>query len=308
MSEIEIVASDLLFPEGPIAMLDGSVLLVEMFGPRITRISPDGSHQVVAEVKGGPNGAAIGPDGVLFLCNNGGSYTQTEVEGLCFPGPVDLDTYIGGRIQCVDISSGEVTDLYTACDGRPLHSPNDIVFDGHGGFYFTDHGLTVGTEARFGAIYYARADGSAITNLVPIAYTANGIALSPDDSTLYWAETQTGRVMQRRIAEPGVLEPIGPLDTESCLYSFPEFRLLDPLAVDGDGNVCMSTALGVGGITVISPDGDRIAFVETGDPATTNICFGGADLRTAYITLSGTGRLASMEWPRPGAALHHLNI
>ncbi|MFN5605046.1 MAG: SMP-30/gluconolactonase/LRE family protein, partial [Actinomycetes bacterium] len=73
--EIIEVAAGLKFPEGPIAMADGSVVLVEMFGPRITRVRPDGSKETVAEIVGGPNGAAIGPDGALYLCNNGGSFT-----------------------------------------------------------------------------------------------------------------------------------------------------------------------------------------------------------------------------------------
>jgi sugar lactone lactonase YvrE len=67
MSDFTEITSGLRFPEGPIAMPDGSVILVEMFGPRITRVLPDGSKQTVAEIVGGPNGAAIGPDGALYL-------------------------------------------------------------------------------------------------------------------------------------------------------------------------------------------------------------------------------------------------
>ncbi|MFM7879342.1 MAG: SMP-30/gluconolactonase/LRE family protein, partial [Acidimicrobiaceae bacterium] len=59
-----------------------------------------------------------------------------------------------------------------------------------------------------------------------------------------------------------------------------------------------------GGITVISPSGEIIEHIATGDPMTTNICFGGKDLRTAYITLSGLGKLVSMTWPRPGLKLN----
>ena len=82
--------------------------------------------------------------------------------------------------------------------------------------------------------------------------------------------------------------------------------MLDSLAVDGEGNVCVATLVN-GGVTVISPAGDLVDFVETGDLLTTNICFGGDDLTTAYITLSTTGRLVKMTWPRPGAKLHYLN-
>jgi gluconolactonase len=80
----------------------------------------------------------------------------------------------------------------------------------------------------------------------------------------------------------------------------------DSLAVDADGNVCVATILN-GGITTISPDGSCITHTPTGDIATTNICFGGENLETAYITLSGSGRLVSMQWPVPGLALNFLN-
>jgi gluconolactonase len=83
------------------------------------------------------------------------------------------------------------------------------------------------------------------------------------------------------------------------LVGLPGFQLFDSLGVDGDGWVCIAT-LANGGITSVSPDGANVEFLETGDPLTTNICFGGVDLRTAYITCSGTGRLLATEWPRPG--------
>ena len=91
MVEFEEITSGLRFPEGPIAMPDGSVILVEMFGPRITRVLSDGSKQTVAEIVGGPNGAAIGPDGALYLCNNGGCFTPVDLGGLLLPGPPRYD-------------------------------------------------------------------------------------------------------------------------------------------------------------------------------------------------------------------------
>ena len=90
----------------------------------------------------------------------------------------------------------------------------------------------------------------------------------------------------------------------TLLAGLPGFQLFDSLAVDGAGNVCVATLVN-GGITVISPDGTSIEHVPTPDPLTTNICFGGPGLRTAYITLSGTGRLVAMEWPRPGLKLNY---
>jgi gluconolactonase len=289
-------------------MPDGSIVLVEMFGPRITRVLPDGTKETVAEIVGGPNGAALGPGGLLYVCNNGGRFTRVEMDGLVLPGPFPKDTYIGGRIQTVDLATGTVTDLYTACDGRPLLAPNDLVFDAHGGFYFTDHGITDDEERvhRTSGIYYAAADGSSITEVVFPANDPNGIGLSPDGTVLYWAETMTGRIFRRRVEAPGRLTPPVPLDPWSCLHGFPGLQLLDSLAVDSAGNVCVATLVN-GGVSVVSPEGELVDFVATGDVLTTNICFGGDDLTTAYITLSTTGRLVRTAWPRPGAPLAHLN-
>ncbi|TEX45446.1 MAG: gluconolaconase [Acidimicrobiales bacterium mtb01] len=300
------VTAGLKFPEGPIAMNDGSVVLVEMFGPRITRVWPDGRKETVAEIAGGPNGAAIGPDGALYLCNNGGCFTEIDFGGLCFPGPFDAKKYIGGRIQRVDLSNGRVTDLYTSCDGRALRAPNDLVFDGLGGFYFTDHGIR-DNEARTSdltSLYYAKADGSSIKEIAFPVEGPNGIGLSPDGKTLYYAETHTGRVFKRAIVSPGELAPTAPGDTSSLLCGLPGLQLLDSLGVDGAGNVCVATLVN-GGITVISPNGDILQHVPTGDLLTTNICFAADGSSTAWITLSGTGRLVKMDWPYPGLRLAH---
>ncbi|CAB4583024.1 unannotated protein [freshwater metagenome] len=304
--EIIEVASGLKFPEGPIAMADGSVILVEMFGPRITRVRPDGSKETVAEIVGGPNGAAIGPDGALYLCNNGGCFTEIDFGGLSFPGPFDPARYSGGRIQRVDLATGAVTDLYTSCDGRPLRAPNDLVFDAHGGFYFTDHGIRdlAARTSDLTGIYYAKADGSSIVEVDFPAESPNGIGLSPDGKKVYWAETHTGRVFQRDIVSPGVLSPTMPGDTSVVLCGLPGLQLLDSLAVDGAGNVCVATLVN-GGITVIAPNGEILRHVATGDLLTTNICFAADGSNSAWITLSGTGRLVRMEWPWPGLRLAH---
>ncbi len=304
--ELVEIADGLAFPEGPIAMADGSVILVEMFGPRVTRVHPDGSTETVAEIDGGPNGAALGPDGAIYLCNNGGCFTPAEVMGLTFPGHFDAERYIGGRIQRVDIDTGDVTDLYTECGGRPLRAPNDMVMDGQGGFWFTDHGIRDGVArtSDMSSILYARVDGSEIREVVFPVDAPNGIGLSPDGSTLYWAETHTGRIFRRTVSGVGELAASPPLDPTLVLHGLPGHQLLDSLAVDGEGWVCVATLLN-GGITAVSPDGSRVEHHATGDVLTTNICFGGDDLRTAYITLSSTGRLVSTRWPRAGLRLAH---
>ena len=300
------VASGLAFPEGPIAMADGSVLVVEILGQRLTRVSADGVTETVAEIPGGPNGAAVGPDGAVYVCNNGGWLNFVEVHGIRIIGPPDWSAYIGGRIQRVDLDSGKVTDLYTECEGRPLRSPNDLVMDGHGGFWFTDTGIQdpVSRAADMTGIYYAQADGSAITEVIFPVDAPNGIGLSPDSSTLYWTESYRGRIRRRTVVGPGELAPTSPFDSATVLYTLPGMRAFDSLAIDSGGYVCAATLVD-GGITVVSPDGSTAEHLPTGDFATTNICFGGEDLTVAYVALGRSGKLVSTRWPRPGLRLAH---
>jgi gluconolactonase len=295
------ITTGLQFPEGPVAMPDGSVILTEMFASRLTRVAPDGSKTTVAEINGSPNGLAVGPDGALYLCNNGNAFTPLNAGGLMYPGPFDESRYIGGRIQRVDIATGTVTDLYTHCGETQLRAPNDIVFDKQGGFYFTDHGTRTERSADRTGIYYAKPDGSFIEEVAFPTDGPNGIGLSPDEKTLYWAETHTGRVYQRAITSPGKLAPP---DASTVLCGLPGYQLLDSLAVDGDGNVCVATIVN-GGITVISPQGEVLQHIAVDDRITTNICFGGPDYQTAYITASTTGRLLAMKWPYKGLKLNY---
>ena len=294
------VTNGLQFPEGPVAMPDGSVILTEMFAHRVTRVAPDGTKTTVAEINGGPNGLALGPDGALYLCNNGNAFTPLNAGGLIYPGPFDKSNYVGGSIQRIDIATGNVTTLYTHCGDIALRAPNDIVFDEHGGFYFTDHGLREERTADRTGIYYAKADGSFIEEVVFPVDGPNGIGLSPAGDKVYWAETHTGRVFQRTITAPGVLAA---MEASPVLCGLPGYQLFDSLAVDGDGNVCVATLIN-GGITVIAPSGEVLQHIAVDDRITTNICFGGPNFQTAYITASSTGRLLSMPWPYKGLKLH----
>jgi gluconolactonase len=304
MPELKTLAEGLRFPEGPVALRDGIVVLVEIARGTITRVTPDGAVEVVAEPGGGPNGAAVGPDGKLYVANNGGSFSWGELGGLTAPGPFPVDSYEGGRIERVDVESGEVEVLYEECDGRPLRSPNDLVFDREGGFYFTDHGIREERTSDRTGVFYAQPDGSSIREVAFPLDAPNGIGLSPDGTRLYVAETYTRCVWWWDVAGPGELVGVPGILAHggTMLIGLPGFQGFDSLAVDGEGNVCVATLVS-GGISIVPPDGSSSELVETGDPFTTNICFAPDGGRTAYVTLSGTGKLASLEWPHAGLEL-----
>jgi gluconolactonase len=306
MADFEMVADGLRFPEGPVWMPDGSIVLVEIAAGRITRVHPDGSKQVVATPGGGPNGLAIGPDGKLYCCNNGG-FEYLESNGMLAPHGIAKD-YSGGRIERIDLDTGAVEVLYKSGDhGVTLRGPNDIVFDTHGGFWFTDHGK-VDYEKRchdIVGIFYARADGSFIEEVIFPSNNPNGVGLSPDGSTLYAAETYTCRLMKFNITAPGKVAPdAGPGGPGIPLYRPAGYKFFDSLGVEESGNICVAT-IGECGISVISPAGELVEFVATDDIFTTNICWGGEDMMDAYICCSGTGRLMKTRWKRPGLRLAH---
>ena len=298
---MNVIAEQLLFPEGPIAMPDGSIVLVEIARGTLSRVTSEGLVEVIAELGGGPNGAAIGPDGDCYVCNNGGMMFHRSSAGLLYPGSQPED-YMGGSIQRVNLNTGNFETLYTECDGVGLRGPNDIVFDEHGGFWFTDHGKIRDRERDVTGVFYARADGSFIEEVIFPLEGPNGIGLSPDETSLYIAETVPGRTWAFDITGPGKVD----LRSKRMLAMMPDYHLFDSLAVDAAGNVCVATIIN-GGISVHSPDGKTVKHVPMPDRITTNICFGGEDLRTAFVTLSSTGKLASIEWESPGLALNYLN-
>jgi gluconolactonase len=299
--EMELVTDDLRFPEGPVAMADGSVLVTEMFRKTITRVKPDGSKEIVAEVGGGPNGAAIGPDGALYICNNGEAIIMPdnwdEVGRMLIP-----ENYRGGSIQRLDLATGQFTTLYDSCDGRPLNAPNDIVFDRSGGFWFTCFGFSDGENRRLGGIYYAKPDGSSITRVRGEQISPNGIGLSPDEGTLYWADSMLQRLWALELTDPGQAAPEAGHESGRVIVNMPGLQWFDSLAVEADGKICVATLFS-GTVTIVEDPGGVIEQTGFPDPIVTNIVFGGADMRDAWATCSSTGRLYRCRWPRPGLKL-----
>jgi gluconolactonase len=216
------------------------------------------------------------------------------------------EDYAGGRIERVNLATGRFERVYDTVDGQPLRGPNDLVFDAAGGFYFTDLGKSRPADMDRGGLYYALVDGKTAVTVSRPLMTPNGVALSPDGKTLYYAETEGARVWAFDLAAPGKItrQKTSPHGAR-LLAASPggHYQMFDSMAVDAFGNVCVAT-IARGGISVIAPDGSACSHVPMPDPITTNICFGGPGHRTAFITLSGTGKLVAVDdWPVPGLPL-----
>ena len=341
-SEFTEVASGLQYPEGPVWLPDGTLLAVDVKAGTLVRFKscPQNPDKYIAaapvNLGGSPNGAALGPDGALYICNSGGFFFQTLGPPL-LPFTLNIPvapspTYKGGIIQRVSLADGtfetwcatnSVAPAVTSClsprtplplDPRGLRSPDDLVFDSTGGMWFTDWGKPEAFSRDITGVYYLPAGSHTPILKIPGRESPNGIVISPDGKRLYVAETNPRCIQYWELDGPGSIK-CNPRGLDGAFLhtgAFPGGGQPDSMKIDRDGNLYVATLIpkgldptSSGGISVFSPEGKLADYIELTvggipEPLPSNICFGGPDRRTAFITLAGTGRIVSCRMKIPG--------
>ncbi len=293
---IEILTRQAGFPEGPLVMPDGSIAFCDIKAGMIRRLDGD-RLAALADVGGGPNGLALGPDGWLYVANNGGAMRWEELDGRTISKGFKQSGF-DARIEKINLANGSIERVLDSVDGRAFQAIDDLVFDPSGeGFWFTDLGRDAEHSRTYGGVYWSKIDGSAICECAyPLVNGANGIGLSPDGSTLYATEYGAGRLWSWRVEGPGALASAeGQAHGGTLVWQAPGAQLLDSLKVTPRGNVVIATQH-KGVFSVVSPAGELLTEIEMPEDFLTNLCFDPEDSSIAYATLSTTGRLVKFHW------------
>jgi gluconolactonase len=271
VTEGEVVASGLQFPEGPVWRA-GELVFTEIEGGVVSRWTAAGGVDRLAHTGGGPNGAASGPDGVLYVTQNGG---------------MDPDARVTAGIQRIG-RDGEVSLVVTSVAGFELGAPNDLAFGPDGRLWFTDPRAAPDPgrnqePGRIFAVDPTTGEGELVLELEPVF--PNGIAFLGDGS-LVWTESFSRRVM--RLVD----------GRAEAIIRLPERHAPDGLCVDRDGRLYVASTF-AHCVSVVD-DGEIVDKLMCGDGMATNCCFGGTDL---YVTESRRGTIWRFALGREGLAL-----
>lgn len=272
----EKIADLEFYTEGPVLDEEGNLYFSTLAGGSIMQLSTDGSLSSWASLKC-PNGQRILENGHHLVCD-------THAKSI-----VELDR------------EGKVLrhKVHATCSNRPFDTPNDLIMDEYGGFYFTD-------SVRYeGQVFYVGKDGKEKLVFSDLDFP-NGIALSPDGLHLFVAESYTNRILVAEVAEPGVTKGLPevfvdlpsnphPTDPQRMPYTA---NLPDGIAFDNKGRLWVAH-YGMGALQVVGVTGHFIDSVPTGIPATSNLCFA-SDYNSIFVT-GGSGE------PGPGM-IHQIII
>lgn len=246
-ARVKKLADGFRFTEGPARDAEGNVYFTDIPNNRIHKWSLDGKLTTFRENSGGANGLYFDRKGNLLACE-------------------------GGNRRVTSISpDGEVTVLADSYNGKKLNSPNDLWIDPHGGVYFTDprYGSQDGLELDGFHVYYITPDRNRLVRVIDDLVKPNGVVGTRDGKTLYVADAGGNKTYAYAVQPDGSLKDRRLVTEQGS----------DGMTLDEHGNVYLTR----GTVTVYSPQGKQIATIETPE-APANVCFGGRDNRTLFIT------------------------
>ena len=273
------VATTVAFTEGPAVDREGNVYFTDIINQRIMRLSSNGLLSTYREHSNAANGLLIDPQGRLIAC-----------EGAEFERP---GVKVKGKPQVTrtDLKTGKIEVLADHYEGKPLQGPNDVTIDGRGRLYFTD--------LAGAAVYRIDAPGKLARILAaPEVQRPNGIQISPDDKKLYLVEANQAQGGARMIRSYD-LQLDGTVRDMRVHYNFYPGRSADGMSIDTQGNLYASAGMNQlrgssetldtkAGVYVISPQGKLLEFIPIPEDFITNNAFGGADMKTLYVTAGKT--------------------
>jgi gluconolactonase len=273
------IATTVAFTEGPTVDRDGNVYFTEIINQRIMKLGTDGMLSVYREKSNVANGLLLDPQGRLIACE-GGLFERPGVKVKGTP-----------RVTRTDLKTGKVDVLAASYQGKPFDAPNDVTIDGKGRLYFTD--------LAGAAVYRIDPSGTVVRILAaPDVQRPNGIQVSPDDRTLYLIEANQAPGGARLIRAYD-LQPDGTVRNMRVHYNFSPGRSADGMSIDTQGNLYASAGMNQlrgsaetldtkTGVYVISPQGKLLKFIPIAEDFITNNAFGGADMKTLYVTAGKT--------------------
>jgi len=280
-SKVELVARTQAaqttpFTEGP-AYREGYLYFTDTSNSRILRVRVDrqATLEIFREPSGRANGLEFDAAGLLLACEGSGSG--------------------GGRRVTRTESNGALTVLAEKYEGKRLNSPNDLAVDAKGRIYFTDprYGNRDGLELDKESVYRIDPSGK-LVRIITDVERPNGIAVSPDQQTLYVVDNNPSRGGARKVYAYG-LRPDGSVGARRVLHDFGTGRGGDGMCLDRDGNAYITAGLNGGfspeqdgsvkaGVYVVSPQGKALGFIPVPEDSVTNCTFGDPELKSLYIT------------------------
>lgn len=280
--ELQIAAAT-SFTEGPTVDRQGNVYFSDIVPRRIMKLSTDGALSVFRENSNRANGLVFDAQWRLIACE--GSSAETDRP----------------RVTRTDVTTGEIEVLAERFEGKRLNQPNDVTFDGKGRLYFSDRPRADPSpdQVPLHAVYRIDPDGSLQRILAePEIEKPNGLVISPDDKTFYLIEAHPDEGRARMIRAYD-LDEDGNVSNMRVFHDFYPGRSGDGMTIDSEGNLYVAAGLNrlrdtsetldtPAGVHVFAPDGALKEFIPIPEDTVTNCAFGGADLRTLYVTAGKT--------------------